>query len=77
MEGNIFEVDRDPNGDVVLRFKSPKGLGMSASTMEHLLAAQREALLALRSMLDSALEVTEDLERSKQKKKPRTNIKVQ
>ena len=75
MSDSIFEVEHRPGEEVVLRFKSPKLRGLPDSTWEHLLAARKEMLLALRSMLDKAIEGTEESGAAKGKR--RTKIKVQ
>jgi len=75
MSDSIFEVEHRPGEEIVLRFKSPKFWGLSDSTKQHLLAAQKETLLTLRSILDRAIEKTEEFEKPKGKKK--TKIKVQ
>ena len=75
MSDSIFEVEHRPGEEIVLRFKSPKFWGLSDSTKQHLLATQKEMLLALRSMLDKAIEKTEEFEKPKGKRK--TKIKVQ
>jgi len=71
----MFEVEYHPGEKVVLRFKSPKFHGLPEPTKQHLLAARDELLLALRSMLDKAVERTEEAEKTKRRK--RTKIKVQ
>ena len=75
MSDSIFEVEHRPGEEVVLRFKSPKLRGLPDSTWEHLLAARKEMLLALRSMLDRAMEKMEEPKADKGKR--RTKIKVQ
>ena len=75
MSDSIFEVEHRPSGEVILRFKSPAFWGLPDATKQHLLAARKETLLALRSMLDKAIEKTEESERKKGKKK--TKIEVQ
>ena len=75
MSDSIFEVEHHPGEEIVLRFKSPKFWGLSDSTRQHLLAAQKEMLLALRSMLDRAIERMEESEKAKRRKK--TKIEVQ
>jgi len=75
MGDSIFEVEHRPGEEVVLRFKSPKFRGLPDSTWQHLLAARKEMLLALRSMLDEAIERTE--KSTKAKGKRRTKIEVQ
>jgi len=75
MSDSIFEAEHRPGEEWVLRFKSPKFHGLSDSTRQHMLAAQKEILLALRSMLDGAIERTE--RSSQAKKRKRTKIEVQ
>ena len=75
MSNSILEVEHRPNGEVVLRFKSPQLWRLPDTTKQHLLATQKEMLLALRSMLDMAIEKTEEAEKTKRKKK--TKIEVQ
>ena len=74
MSDSIFEIEHHPDGGVVLRIKSPKSWKLSDSTMQHLSAAQKEILLALRGAIDKAIEVTEEFERPKTKKKTKINI---
>jgi len=74
MSGSIFEVEHRPGEEIVLRFKSPKFRGLPDSTRQHLLTATEEMLLALRSMLDRAIERTEETKEAKRKK--RTKIEV-
>ena len=75
MSNSIFEVEYHPGEGVVLRFKLPRLRGFPDSTKQHLLVARKEMLLALRSMLDRAIERAEESGETKGKK--RTKIKVQ
>ena len=75
MSDSIFEVEYHPGEGVVLRFKPPKVRGLPDSTRQHLLIARKEMLLALRSMLDKAIEKTEEPGETKGRK--RSKIKVQ
>ena len=75
MSDSIFEVEYHPGEEVVLRFKPPKVRGLPDSTRQHLLVARKEMLLALRSMLDRAIEKTEESGETKGRK--RSKIKVQ
>ena len=75
MSDSIFEVQYHPKEEIVLRFKSPGFHGLPEPTRQHLLSARKEMLLALRSMIDGAIEKTE--ERAKPKGKKRTKIDVQ
>jgi len=75
MSDSIFEVEYRPGEEVVLRFKSPRLQGLPDSTRQHLLVGGREALLALRDILDRAIERTEKSEKVPRRK--RTRVKVQ
>jgi hypothetical protein len=75
MSDTIFEVEHHPGEEVVLRFKSPKFRLLPQPTREHLSAAKKEVLLALRSMLDRAIEKEEEAGEAKGKR--RTKISVQ
>jgi len=75
MSDSILEVEHHPDGVIVLRFKSPKFWGLPEPTQQHLLAARKEMLLALRSMLDKAIERVEESGKAKAKRK--TKIEVQ
>jgi len=75
MSDTIFEVEHRPGEEVVLRFKLPKFLGLPDATRQHLLVARKEMLLALRDMLDRAIERTERSGKAPKKKK--TKIEVQ
>ena len=75
MSDTIFEVEHRPGEEVVLRFKSPKFWRLPDTTRQHLLAARKETLLALRDMLDRAIERKEKSGETPRKK--RTKIEVQ
>ena len=75
MSNSIFEIEHRPGEEVVLRFKSPQLRHLPDSTKKHLRSARKEALLALRSMLDRAIERAEETEGKKTRK--RTKIEVQ
>ncbi len=75
MSDSIFEVEYHPREEVVLRFKSPRFRGLPDATKQHLLVARKEMLLALRSMLDRAIERMEEPGETKGRK--RNKIKVQ
>ena len=72
MSNSVFEVEYHPGEEMVLRFKLPR---FPDSTKQHLLAVRKETLLALRSMLDRAIERMEEPGETKERKK--TKIKVQ
>ena len=75
MSDSIFEVEYHPGEEVVLRFKLPRFPGFPDSTKQHLLVVRKETLLALRSMLDRAIERMEEPGETKGRK--RSKIKVQ
>jgi len=75
MSDTIFSVEHRPGEELVLRFKSPEFQGLPDSTRQHLLVARKEVLLALRGMLDSAIERTDKPKEAKRRKK--TKIEVQ
>ena len=75
MHDRIVEVEHRPDGEIVLRLKSPRLWSVSPATRQHMAAAQKEILLALRSMLDRGIEIAEEFEKPKERKK--TKIKVQ
>ena len=74
MSDSIFEIEHHPDGEVVLRFKSPKSWGLADSTRQHLFTARKEMLLALRGMIDGAIEKTEEFEKAKPRKKAKINV---
>ena len=74
LKGSI-EWEHDPNEGLTIRFKPPFGKIASAETRGHMKAARKEILMAIRSLLDAAVERLE-----KEEKKPsqtRTKIKVE
>ena len=75
MSESIFEVEHRPGEEVVFRFRPPKLKGLSQESQNHIRAAQKEFLLALRSLIDSAVEAVEKSEKPAEKGK-RTKIKV-
>ncbi len=75
MSDSIFELEYRPGEELVLRIKSPRLRGLPDSTRRHILAGGREAMLALRDILDRAIERTEEAEEAPKRK--RTKVKVQ
>ncbi|MEK7849055.1 MAG: hypothetical protein AAB270_09035 [Chloroflexota bacterium] len=69
----ILEVNRGPEGDIVIRLCPPHKL--PSETRRHLKGTTREGLLALRSLVDAALRHLE-AEGEGEKKGP-TKIEVQ
>jgi len=75
MAERIFEIEYQPGEEVVLHFKVPGLSIMPEATRSHFRMAHKEMLLALRSLLDRAIERAEEAEKPKAKK--RTKIEVQ
>ena len=75
MTERVFEVEYHPGKEVVLRFKAPRLSVMPDETRGHFKSAHKEILLALRSLLDKAIEGTEEAEKTKSKR--RTKIEVE
>jgi hypothetical protein len=59
MGEKIFECEYKPGEEIVFRFRPPKMKGVPETTREHLKAARREMLLALRDFINEALERSE------------------
>ena len=75
MAERIFEIEYHPGEEVVLHFKVPGLSIMPEATKGHFRMAHKEMLLALRSLLDMAIERAEKAEKTKTK--GRTKIEVQ
>lgn len=71
----ILEVNRGPDGEIVIRLCAPRKL--PAETKRHLLGTTREGLLTLRSLVDAALRRLETEEKPEGKDKGPTKIEVQ
>lgn len=75
MSEKILEVEHGPGEELVVRISPPK-LGMlSDETKEHILTARKEMLLAIRGVIDAAIQYTENQEKAKGK--GRKKIEVQ
>ena len=74
MSEKIFELERRPGEEYVLHFRPPKSI-LPASTRKHVRVARKEMLLALRSLIDRAIEHVEEGEKAEAKGK--TKIKVE
>ena len=72
MGEKIFECEYEPGKEIVFRFRPPKIPGVPEATREHLKAARREMLLALRDFINEALERSEP-----EKPKGPTKIEVE
>ena len=75
MTEKIIEVEYHPGEEVVLRFNASMFPFVPEATKGHFRTARKEMLLALRSLLDKAIEHTEKAEKTGAKK--RTKIEVQ
>lgn len=75
MDDKVFEVEHRPGEELVLRFRPPMIHIVPPEARTHIKAAEKEFLLALRSLLDAAIECIEKSE--KPKAKERTKIEVQ
>ncbi len=79
MGEKILEVEHKPGEEYVLRFR-PHQLGwLPEETKSHVYKARKEMLLALRSLIDRAIERVEEGEKGegKGKKKGRTKIEIE
>lgn len=73
MTEKIFEIER--NGEeIILRFKRPELPHVSEDTKGHLKAAGKETLLAIRSLLDRAIERAEEAEKGRKKEKAKIKV---
>ena len=75
MAEKIFEVEHEPGEELVIRLRLPRFEAVSKPTREHILAAHKEMLMALRSVVDVAIEHVD--EAGKKKGKTRTKIDVE
>jgi len=73
MAEKVFEIEYCPGEEVVLHFKAPILSVMPEATRGHFRTAHKEMLLALRSLLDKAIERAEEAEKTKE----RTKIEVE
>ena len=69
MVEKVFEIEYHPGEEIVLRFKGPILTVVPEETRGHFRTAHKEALLALRSLLDKAIERAEEAEKTKTKKR--------
>ena len=70
-----FEYEYRPGDELVLRFRRPVIDLIPCEARDHLMTAQKEFLLALRSLVDAALSRLEESERGETFR--RTEIKVE
>jgi len=74
-ERRPFEYEYRPGEELVLRFRRPVIDCIPSEARDHLMAAQKEFLLALRSLVEAALSHLEEHERGETSR--RTEIKVE
>jgi hypothetical protein len=75
MAEKVFEIEYHPGEEVVLHFKAPILSIVPEVSRGHFRTAHKEALLALRSLLDKAIERAEETEKTEAKE--RTKIEVE
>lgn len=62
--GQGLEIEHQEGGEYILRFKAPQLKLDSTLTGGHLKAARKEALLALRSLIDKAIDVEKEKDKA-------------
>ncbi len=83
MSEKILEVEHKPGEEWVVRFKPGELQWLPEETKRHMSDARKEMLLALRSMVDHAIQRIEESEkikergRTRSRKGSRTKIKVE
>ena len=75
MAERIFSVESGEEGELILRFRRPSAVLLSAEAKGHLSSSAKEMMLGLRSFLDASIKVME--EREKKGRKPKTKIEVE
>ena len=73
MTEKILEIERNGE-DIVLRLKRHELPHVPEDTKGHLRIAGKETLLAIRSLLDRAIERTEEAEKGKKRKKAKIEV---
>jgi hypothetical protein len=69
MSDSLFELEYHPGEEVVLRFKYPKMKLLPEETKGHLATARKEILMALRDMLNAAVEKAPEKEQPAKRKR--------
>lgn len=77
MGGKVLEVEHQPGEEWVLHFKPPMLRLLPEEVRSHLYGARKEGLLALRSLLDHAIERIEEREKAKGKGKTKGRTKIE
>lgn len=70
MAERIFEIEHEPGEELIFRIRTGSFPAFPEAARSHFWAAQKEGLLALRSLIDAAIEQTERAEKPR-KKEPR------
>lgn len=55
MSDSMFEISIQPGEEVVVKLRAPDLKMFKGETVQHLMGAKKEMLLALRSLLDEAI----------------------
>ncbi|MFQ5825922.1 MAG: hypothetical protein ACE5IA_01065 [Dehalococcoidia bacterium] len=74
MAEKILEIERTPGEEIVLRFKAPSCPLLPEAAREHFWAARKEMLLAMRSLLDAAIEWVEVREKPRGKRRAKIEV---
>jgi hypothetical protein len=74
MAEKILEIERNPGEEIVLRFKVPACPVLPEAAREHFWMANKEMLLALRSLLDAAIERAEVREKPLRKRRGKIEV---
>lgn len=75
MGEKILEVEHNPGEELVLRIKPPLLRMLPEEAMGHLRKARKERLLALKSMIDRAIERMEEGEKTQGEGRTKIEIK--
>ena len=74
MAEKILEIERNEGEEIVLRFKIPSCLPLPEAAREHFWASRKEMLLALRSLLDAAIDRVEAREKPRGKRRAKIEV---
>ncbi|HEX76844.1 MAG TPA: hypothetical protein G4O03_00270 [Dehalococcoidia bacterium] len=77
MGHSLIQVEHRPGEELVVRFRPPQLKKFPEATRKHVMAASKETLLALRSLLDATIEYVERAETRTAKRQGRTKIQVE
>ncbi|MGD0765768.1 MAG: hypothetical protein ABR978_05620 [Dehalococcoidia bacterium] len=75
MAEKLFECEWTPEGELVFRLRKPAKHVLNPEIRGHVLEARKEVLMALRSLIDVALERMDEKEKGTGRR--RTQIKVE